>query len=189
MKNKTLLIVRTLSLFILTGICCTSKIYGNTPPSTFEEVIRRADLIVIGKITRVESTSIKLREQLDLREYHVGEIEVTKILKGEISKSGTIKLGWPDLGTKEKDLLKSSPPRLLQSSCSPDVIYKEGDSGIWILRKDPKVNLYYAEDHQGQSLQPLSKKESILKIIRDQNTQSLSKNTQSLSKVDTLWKL
>ncbi len=132
-QNKSFLRVKMLGLFILIGSCFTSKIYGSYAPIPFGQVVHNADLIIIGELTCVESISMstKLKEQPDLRWLgHVGEIKVTKVLKGEISKSAIIKLVWPDLGAEEKALLQSSPPRISHSSCPPHVIYKEGDSGI-----------------------------------------------------------
>lgn len=98
-----------------------------------ENRLAEADLVVVGTITSVDNSTHK--------EIDVGTIKVQTVLKGDGNIS-EVMLAWP---SKRRGFMTTA-----------DIIYKKGDSGIWILQKGEKANrnfpqyyfARYPKDHQ-----------------------------------------
>ena len=88
-----------------------------------------ADVVVVGTIARIKRGFTRGRY------FALGQIKITEVLKGDRRLRGG------DLAFPGTDPAKPDAPAVVNST---DIRYSEGQTGIWILRKDKQRNCYWA---------------------------------------------
>jgi hypothetical protein len=86
--------------------------------------VAEADLIVAGKMGKIGEDF-----QRDKREYAIGVIQVSEVLKG-------------DKATRTARLAFANPNRKVHSTV--DIAFREGQEGVWVLRRDKAGDFFTA---------------------------------------------
>jgi hypothetical protein len=130
---------------IALGACAAaSAIWVDIP---LEQVIRKADIVVVGKIGKVAAGEGPVKNG---RRHDLGTIEVREVVKGDAAMK-TVKLAWPSAGGLMTDV---------------DLIYRAGQDGVWILKKDAKADAYWAT--YPKDFQPVGELKKIKEIVKAQ---------------------
>lgn len=111
-----------------------------------EILVDEAEVIVLGKVTKVEETKITRKFGNAERKYDAAVIEVAAVLKGP-EKLKEVRVAQPAKGGLE---------------VSTDIRFKEGQEGVWILNRQAEPNFYWAT-HPSQ-FQPAGEKDALVKL-------------------------
>ncbi len=125
-------------------ICAaTLPLEGSFVAVPLEKLVEEADLIVAGKVAKIEDGVFNRGRQFD-----AAIVEVTETLKGA-AKPKTVKIAQPARGGLET---------------SVDIRFAAGQEGIWLLKKDAERDVYWAT-HPSQ-FQELKQKEQVAKLVK-----------------------
>ncbi len=121
----------TRGLITSVGLCLslilTSSCYGIYAYIPLEVRMLEADYVVEGKIDK-----LGMGFQREGRDYEVGELTIHSILKGGMEMK-KIRVAWPKPPGGGL-IIADGPPK-----------YSVGQDGIWILRADDKLPVYWAD--------------------------------------------
>ena len=115
---------------------CVLACWAYTP---IEHRLLDADMVVVGKIV-----SVKDAPMVGNRPHALGRIAIEEVLKGDKTLK-EVGLLWPAPpktakkgGAGGKAVLRFSP------AMSTDIRFKQGQDGVWLLRRDKKHDAYWA---------------------------------------------
>jgi hypothetical protein len=123
--------------------------------SSLSSLVERADLIVGGKIERLDR-KFEQRGKDPKERFVLGVIQIKQTFKGYL-KAKEIYLAWPASPSQES----------AKSKDSKQMVYKKGQEGIWLLIKDKKFDMYWANlAEQFESPEQSGKIKEIVKKLK-----------------------
>ena len=98
-----------------------------------------ADMVVVGKIV-----SVKDGPRVGKRAHALGRIAISEVLKGDKAVK-EVGLLWPAPPKTVRKVGPGGKPVLqIASAMSTDIRFKQGQDGVWLLRRDKKHDAYWA---------------------------------------------
>lgn len=106
-----------------------------------------ADVIVVGKVTKVQDGGFAVGN----RKFDVAVIKVSRLLKSKakVGKPKQLRIGQPSRGG---------------FGVSTDIRFRQGQEGVWLLKKDPARNVYWAR-HPSQ-FQPIKQQKLLATLVK-----------------------
>ena len=146
MKTAIAFPLAVLAVFVILPLACPSY-----APMSDEQLVAQTDLIVVGKITKIVEGGARPKDK------SIATITVSEVVKGEkglkiLKGLKTVKLGFPS--------------RNRRMMASTDIFYKNGQQGIWLLRK-AKDKDYFLADYPAR-LQPIKNLDKIKAIVKEE---------------------
>ncbi|MHC4661778.1 MAG: hypothetical protein ACYS8W_08820 [Planctomycetota bacterium] len=138
--------MRKIALAVIFTLTISSTALASWIDIPLEKRLGEADIVVLGKITGVDNST---HTEID-----VGTITVTSVLKegGNISN---VKLAWP---SKRRGFATTA-----------DIMYKNGDSGIWILRHGKNIRMKFPEYYYAnypKDFQPAGRLDAVKALLK-----------------------
>ena len=147
------LLITFLLLICLIPAASVSAKWAEIP---LEKRVKQADLVVVGKITKVENVMDGNAELA------VGTITVSEVIKGDKDMK-EVKLAW-----RTGRVLDPNTGMWFEVRTSVDIRYSKGQEGIWGLTEDPKNKDRFKARYPGY---PIKSDEEKLKEVRGYATE------------------
>ena len=141
--NHHLLIVLA-AAFVGVSVFSSQSATASWAAVALEILADEADVIIVGKVTKIQDGGFAVGQ----RKFDVAVVKVSRILKSkpQVGKPKQLRIGQPSRG---------------RIGLSTDIRFRPGQEGIWLLKKDPDRNVYWAR-HPSQ-FQPIKQ----LKLLTD----------------------
>ncbi len=147
------LLITFLLLICLIPAASVSAKWAEIP---LEKRVKQADLVVVGKITKVENVMDGNAELA------VGTITVSEVIKGDKDMK-KVKLAW-----RTGRVLDPNTGMWFEVRTSVDIRYSKGQEGIWVMTRDPKNKDRFKARYPGY---PIKSDEEKLKEVRGYATE------------------
>jgi hypothetical protein len=112
-------------------------------------VAEGASLIVVGKVVKIEDAGFSRKHEKWDRKYDAAVVEVREVLKGRDGRR-YVRLAQPAQGGLR---------------VSTDIRYKLGQEGIWLLDRDGRFDVYWA-DHPDK-FRELKDRDEVAQLLRE----------------------